>query len=255
MQPYGSGYYPPMQPQQGYPPAMQSQQGYPPMHPAPYPMNPMNSGVYPGPMQPGPYPVNPMYSGAYHPGPMQSGYPPMQQGYPNPGVYSGGPPQTFYSGGYPGHMMPVGGMGHPPGPAATTAATTAPPKPATKTVSITVIEAEGLKRSDFMGLGKGDPYCKIIREQSGAFQRTKTMKSTLKPKWHETFTFQNVKPDETFVFEIYDEDDVGAHDFLGRAIINSRNISVTGEQKLKLEARLGIRETIYGSILFRISQS
>lgn len=94
---------------------------------------------------------------------------------------------------------------------------TGPQKPPSKTkkdiiirgvVSVTVISAEGLPATDFMG--KSDPFVILTMKKSEQKNKTRVLNDTLNPVWNQTFDF--VVEDglhELLILEVYDHDTFG----------------------------------------------
>eukprot|EP00211_Chloroparvula_japonica_P002479 CAMPEP_0119127662 /NCGR_PEP_ID=MMETSP1310-20130426/6125_1 /TAXON_ID=464262 /ORGANISM="Genus nov. species nov., Strain RCC2339" /LENGTH=438 /DNA_ID=CAMNT_0007117941 /DNA_START=87 /DNA_END=1399 /DNA_ORIENTATION=- len=91
---------------------------------------------------------------------------------------------------------------------------------------VTVVECAGLDAKD--SNGKSDPYCSLIFQNSK--RKTKTVKKTLNPKFHEDFTFPITHAEQAVLLvQVYDWDRIGKDDFIGETHIDIRNIGVTTE--------------------------
>src|SRR5579872_2290861 len=82
------------------------------------------------------------------------------------------------------------------------------------TVTLRVIEAHGLRRSDL--IGSSDPY--VVLLPGG--QRTHYVANNLNPRWDVTLKLRvsDARTDAA-VFEVYDNDHAGRDDFLGYAAL------------------------------------
>ena len=78
-------------------------------------------------------------------------------------------------------------------------------------VHVIVHEAKKLIAADRGGTS--DPYC-FIKVEKQEF-KTEIVKKSLSPVWNETFDFTARVSTKALVFELYDYDLIGSHDFLG----------------------------------------
>ena len=78
-------------------------------------------------------------------------------------------------------------------------------------VELTVVEARGIAAMDPNGLS--DPYCVV--HCAGNKTQTRCIPKTLRPKWHETFTFAVSRAAAQLQVDVYDRDFLGGDDFLG----------------------------------------
>jgi hypothetical protein len=76
-------------------------------------------------------------------------------------------------------------------------------------VVLKVISAEGLRRGDLGGIGKSDPYCRVIVEQDGGetapVQETSIRWATLSPVWDEEFDIKDLCPGAIVRLEVWDK--------------------------------------------------
>jgi hypothetical protein len=90
--------------------------------------------------------------------------------------------------------------------------------------TVRVHAASDLRRADLGGLGKSDPYCRVIVEHEGGeaapAQETSVRWATLAPVWDEEFDVV-LAPGSSVRFEIWDRDTVGSDDFLGEACVEA----------------------------------
>ena len=78
-------------------------------------------------------------------------------------------------------------------------------------VQVIVHEAKKLIAADRGGTS--DPYCQVKVEKQ--LFKTEIVKKSLNPVWNETFDFSARVTTKVLVFEVYDYDMIGGHDFLG----------------------------------------
>jgi Ca2+-dependent lipid-binding protein len=78
-------------------------------------------------------------------------------------------------------------------------------------VHVIVHEAKKLVAADRGGTS--DPYCQVKVEKQ--LFKTEVVKKSLNPVWNETFDFSARVTTKDLVFEVYDHDIIGGHDFLG----------------------------------------
>jgi len=143
------------------------------------------------------------------------------------------------------------------------------------TLLLKVVAAAGLRRSDLGGMGKSDPYVRIIAEQvfhlqsfwsryplsklsfaltdntqpqegGETVQETSVRWATLDPEWDEEFDVKDLFPGAVIRLEVWDKDNIGSDDFLGEVLVDRETIwnqleSVEGEgleQNLPLQTNL-----------------
>eukprot|EP00741_Cyanophora_paradoxa_P024084 tig00021726_g23259.t1 len=84
-------------------------------------------------------------------------------------------------------------------------------------LDVIVLKARNLAIKDTFSRSS-DPYCvlKIEEQQS----KTPTIQKNLNPVWNAKFSFRLSKPDSLLRIEVFDEDAVGKHDFMGSADIS-----------------------------------
>lgn len=92
-----------------------------------------------------------------------------------------------------------------------------------QTVLVKVHAASDLRRSDFGGFGKSDPYCRLIVEHDGdsetaPVQETSVRWGTLAPVWDEEFDVE-LFSSSSLRLEVWDKDAIGSDDFLGEASV------------------------------------
>ncbi|XP_048335715.1 synaptotagmin-5 [Ziziphus jujuba] len=96
-------------------------------------------------------------------------------------------------------------------------------------LSITVISAEDLPATDFMG--KADPYVVLTMKKTGLRNKTRVVNESLNPVWNQTFDF--VVEDglhDMLIVEVWDHDTFGK-DYMGRCIITLTKVILEGEYK------------------------
>ena len=99
-----------------------------------------------------------------------------------------------------------------------------------ETVVIYIIEAKDLKPMDKNGLA--DPYCTLYAvgpkiKRSKDRRDTKTVQKTLQPFWNERHVFGtefDLANIESIVMDIYDQDNLSAHDLIGRVVLDLSDI-------------------------------
>ncbi|KAL9176521.1 hypothetical protein ABFS82_01G002600 [Erythranthe guttata] len=110
-----------------------------------------------------------------------------------------------------------------------------PPKAASKkkdiiirgVLSVTVMSAEELPTTDFMG--KSDPFVVLTMKKSDQKNKTRVLNDTLNPVWNQTFDF--VVEDglhELLILEVYDHDTFGKEK-MGRCIMTLTRAILEGE--------------------------
>ena len=82
-------------------------------------------------------------------------------------------------------------------------------------LEVTLISADRIKAADRSG--KSDPYVDL--SCGGKSERSKTKKQTLKPYWDEAFAFEVAPGVGGLELNLFDEDKIGSHAFLGCVII------------------------------------
>jgi len=83
-------------------------------------------------------------------------------------------------------------------------------------LSVTVIEARGLPKSDHLG-GKSDPYCVLFLERQK--EKTRTVKKTLNPKWQAEFEFFVSDPKASLEVSVFDWNRILSDELIGKAEI------------------------------------
>eukprot|EP01068_Selenidium_serpulae_P010514 Selendium_serpulae@DN5481_c0_g1_i5.p1 len=103
------------------------------------------------------------------------------------------------------------------------------PLPAMETmmVSIDIVEARDLKKSEISG--KSDPYVAFV--WAGEQYKTQVMQNTQKPEWHELFEieFEPKSDPEVLTLRLYDHDPNSRHDCLGQ--VDVPFINITSEKR------------------------
>ncbi|KAK7264869.1 hypothetical protein RJT34_32482 [Clitoria ternatea] len=100
-------------------------------------------------------------------------------------------------------------------------------------LSVTVISAEDLPATDFMG--KSDPFVILTLKKAGTKNKTRVVNDCLNPVWNQTFDF--VVEDglhDMLVVEVYDHDTFGK-DYMGRCILTLTRVILEGEYKERFE--------------------
>ena len=91
------------------------------------------------------------------------------------------------------------------------------------TLSITVIEAKGLPKTDLFG--SVDPFA-LVR-CSGDTKRTQTVRNNRAPSWGTQFEFPKVSLETAFTLEVYDYDLTGDDDLLGSVNMVVKDLTAT----------------------------
>ncbi|XP_051137503.1 synaptotagmin-5-like isoform X1 [Andrographis paniculata] len=94
-------------------------------------------------------------------------------------------------------------------------------------LSVTVVSAEDLPATDFMG--KSDPFVVLTMRKSQIKYKTRVLTDTLNPIWNQTFDF--VVEDglrELLLMEVYDHDTFGK-DYMGRCVLTLTRAILEGE--------------------------
>ncbi|KAG8375811.1 hypothetical protein BUALT_Bualt10G0139200 [Buddleja alternifolia] len=102
-------------------------------------------------------------------------------------------------------------------------------------LSVTVISAEDLPVTDFMG--KSDPFVVLTMKKSDQKKKTRVLNDTLNPVWNQTFDF--VVEDglhELLILEVYDHDTFGK-DKMGRCIMTLTRGILEGEYTEKFHVQ------------------
>jgi len=84
-------------------------------------------------------------------------------------------------------------------------------------LQVRVVEARNLMAMDING--KSDPY--VVLSVGNETFKTKIIDSNLNPVWNEIHTFDVRTGREQLKIEVYDHDDLGSDDFLGKELIPS----------------------------------
>lgn len=79
-------------------------------------------------------------------------------------------------------------------------------------LEVEVIRARNLKRMDFGGFGKSDPFCVV--EQQRISHYTEVIENNLNPIWNETFSFWVKDESNDLIVTMFDKDSTGA-DLMG----------------------------------------
>lgn len=85
------------------------------------------------------------------------------------------------------------------------------------TLHLTIIEAKGLLAADVSMMGtkkSSDPYCRISVDESVSI-RTRTIATTLEPRWDSVMKLRLCRTDAVMRIEIWDEDSMNPDDPLG----------------------------------------
>ncbi|KAL2338425.1 hypothetical protein Fmac_012871 [Flemingia macrophylla] len=100
-------------------------------------------------------------------------------------------------------------------------------------LSITVISAEDLPATDFMG--KSDPFVVLTLKKAETKNKTRVVNDSLNPVWNQTFDF--VVEDglhDMLIVEVWDHDTFGK-DYMGRCILTLTRVILEGEYKERFE--------------------
>ncbi len=114
-------------------------------------------------------------------------------------------------------------------------------------VHVIVHEAKKLIAADRGGTS--DPYCQIKVEKQSF--KTEIVKKSLNPVWNETFDFSARSTTKALIFEVFDYDMIGSHDFLGGIEIDLSTLELDmGAHKPTWYdlTSLGRSETVAGSL-------
>lgn len=96
-------------------------------------------------------------------------------------------------------------------------------------LSVTVISAEDLPATDFMG--KSDPFVVLTLKKAETKNKTRVVNDSLNPVWNQTFDF--VVEDglhDMLIVEVWDHDTFGK-DYMGRCILTLTRVILEGEYK------------------------
>jgi Ca2+-dependent lipid-binding protein len=118
-------------------------------------------------------------------------------------------------------------------------------------VQVIVHEAKKLIAADRGGTS--DPYCQVKVEKQSF--KTEIVKKSLNPVWNETFDFSARVTTKVLIFEVYDYDMIGSHDFLGGIELDLIALETDmGAQKPTWYdlTSLGRSETVAGSLRLSI---
>ena len=96
--------------------------------------------------------------------------------------------------------------------------------------------------------GFSDPYCVLRCGQS--HQKTKVVNKNLNPTWNETFTLQIMNPQtERLEVEVYDHDQVGSDDSLGKGSVHLNDLMQGQEKTVQINLVGGdIGENLMGMV-------
>ncbi|KAK7330044.1 hypothetical protein VNO77_24229 [Canavalia gladiata] len=100
-------------------------------------------------------------------------------------------------------------------------------------LSVTVISAEDLPATDFMG--KSDPFVVLTLKKAETKNKTRVVNDSLNPVWNQTFDF--VVEDglhDMLIVEVWDHDTFGK-DYMGRCILTLTRVILEGEYKERFE--------------------
>ncbi|XP_027368963.1 synaptotagmin-5-like isoform X1 [Abrus precatorius] len=100
-------------------------------------------------------------------------------------------------------------------------------------LSVTVISAEDLPATDFMG--KSDPFVILTLKKAETKNKTRVVNDSLNPVWNQTFDF--VVEDglhDMLIVEVWDHDTFGK-DYMGRCILTLTRVILEGEYKERFE--------------------
>lgn len=116
---------------------------------------------------------------------------------------------------------------------------------------VNLIKADKLMKKDVgvLGMGKSDPYATL--EVGSRSDKTKIIKNTISPEWFHTTDFPiEVVKGQQLSIEVYDHDDPGDDEFLGRATIAT---SVVAEQGEINNMWAELEDVAHGRILMSLS--
>nr|XP_007155067.1 hypothetical protein PHAVU_003G170400g [Phaseolus vulgaris]ESW27061.1 hypothetical protein PHAVU_003G170400g [Phaseolus vulgaris] len=100
-------------------------------------------------------------------------------------------------------------------------------------LSVTVISAEDLPATDFMG--KSDPFVVLTLKKAETKNKTRVVNDSLNPVWNQTFDF--VVEDglhDMLIVEVWDHDTFGK-DYMGRCILTLTRVILEGEYRERFE--------------------
>ena len=89
-------------------------------------------------------------------------------------------------------------------------------------VEVTIHHAKNLPNADKITLGKSDPYCFVNLGRTRF--RTCTIERNLNPVWERTFYFDIEDLYHNLVITLFDQDQSGEDDFLGRICLPVQDI-------------------------------
>lgn len=90
----------------------------------------------------------------------------------------------------------------------------------TGTLEIIIAEGRNLKNCDI--IGQNDAYVELYLEKKYR-QRTTIKKNSNNPEWHERFTFNVHKNDDTIHFHVFDDDLIG-RDSVGTGKVKLKHV-------------------------------
>ncbi len=125
------------------------------------------------------------------------------------------------------------------------------------TLEITVLGARNIKAGD--GTGTSDPYVRLHIGSPGQRQskRTRTLKRTLQPEWHETFSFEidTASRREHLALECMDEDFASPDDSLGTASVALATLKPNVHSQFWCRLAQGATGTTKGEVEVRCTLS
>jgi Ca2+-dependent lipid-binding protein len=119
-------------------------------------------------------------------------------------------------------------------------------------VHLIVHEAKKLIAADRGGTS--DPYCQIKVEKQ--LFKTEVVKKSLNPVWNETYDFSARLTTKLLVFEVYDHDIIGGHDFLGgiELDLSTLELDINAQKPTWYDlTSLGREEKVAGSLRLSIA--
>jgi len=107
--------------------------------------------------------------------------------------------------------------------------------------------------------GLSDPYCEIyILDEKGqqnkkSKQKTKVIKKSLTPSWNETFTITAPAGTSGILIDMFDSDQIGTDEFMGRIIVPTSKFDSNKEEWIVLEQRENKDEEVKGDICVKFA--